>query len=156
MNMNKINEYVHAYYEVEDKLLIRRIILDIDSIDEAAHVIRHYSTKDGCEFQRGDIVNALEKYIEESNRYTKQHVINMLFDVKDNELFSNELQQKICINDAIVTMRILSEQLDIIDYDTENDDTEELLQEYIEYDEVFKSLEEELDKMIAENASRKC
>ncbi|EGS6497192.1 hypothetical protein [Vibrio parahaemolyticus] len=148
--MNKINEYVHAFYEVEDKLLIRRIIFDIDSIDEAAHVIRHYSTKNDCEFQHGDIVKALEKYIEESNRYTKQHVIKMLFDVKDNELFSKELQQKTCINDAIVTMCILSDQLDIIDYDTENDDTEELLQEYIKDAEELKSIDEELDKMIAE------
>ncbi|MEK2206383.1 hypothetical protein ACVD1N_05955 [Vibrio parahaemolyticus] len=129
--MNKINEYVHAFYEVEDKRLVRRITEDLDSIHEAADVIRHYSTQDDCEFQHGDIVNALEKYIEESNRYTKRYVIKMLFDVKDNELFSKELQQKICINDAIVTMCILSDQLDIIDYDTENDDTEELLLEHI-------------------------
>ncbi|TOQ05699.1 hypothetical protein CGH02_24520, partial [Vibrio parahaemolyticus] len=115
-----------------------------------AHVIRHYSTKNDCEFQHGDIVKVLEKYIEESNRYTKQHVIKMLFDVKDNELFSKELQQKTCINDAIVTMCILSDQLDIIDYDTENDDTEELLQEYIKDAEELKSIDEELDKMIAE------
>ncbi|HCH6797463.1 TPA: hypothetical protein NK990_003910 [Vibrio parahaemolyticus] len=129
--MNKINEYVHAFYEVEDKQLVRRITEDLDSIHEAADVIRHYSTQDDCEFQHDDIVNALEKYIEESNRYTKRYVIKMLFDVKDNELFSKELQQKICINDAIVTMCILSDQLDIIDYDTENDDTEELLLEHI-------------------------
>ncbi|EOX4954283.1 hypothetical protein ACFKIU_003530 [Vibrio alginolyticus] len=143
----KLDEYVHDLYEVLDKKLIRRVAAIYDSIYEAVDVIRYYSSQEACEFEYDDIVNALEKHIEESNRYTLQRVITMLFDVKDDELFSRELKQKISIEDALLTIFTLSEQMNIIDYSPESDKTYERLQEYI----IDKHFDELLVELSLEN-----
>lgn len=148
IEQNKLDEYVRTYYEVLDKRLISRVSNKFESIWDANDVIRHYSYELGCDFLYNDIENALRKYIEESKRYTKRYVIEMLFDVKDNELFSKELKQKTCINDGIVTLSILSDQFDIIDYDVDNDDTEELLLEHIKISNNISELIEELQAQL--------